>query len=148
MVIIGILAAFFAPRFFATSPFAIRGYSDETRAVIAYAQKLAVASGCDTRVEVDAAGYRIGRWAACRPAPGAHTAATSTVGAPGGGTLAAPPPAGVTVTSPVDFFFDRIGRPRAVAATPDLITDPAALRVTVSGNVIGIEPETGLVRRQ
>ena len=57
IVIIGIVAAFAAPRFFDDRTFLQRGYYEELVAALKYSQKLAVASGCPVRVVIDAAGY-------------------------------------------------------------------------------------------
>src|SRR5204863_7181454 len=57
IVILGILAAFAAPRFFANRTFAERGYYEELASALKYAQKLAVASGCPVRMQVTAGGY-------------------------------------------------------------------------------------------
>ena len=57
IVILGIVAAFAAPRFFDDRTFLTRGYYDELASALKYSQKLAVASGCDVRVTIDAAGY-------------------------------------------------------------------------------------------
>jgi type II secretion system protein H len=59
IVILGILAAFAAPRFFNNSTFMTRGYYEELAAALKYAQKLAVASGCPVRVTVAAGSYEV-----------------------------------------------------------------------------------------
>ena len=50
IVILGIVAAFAAPRFFDDRTFLQRGYYEELAAALKYSQKLAVASGCPVRV--------------------------------------------------------------------------------------------------
>ena len=57
IVIIGIVAAFAAPRFFDDRTFLQRGYYEELAAALKYSQKLAVASGCEVRVVVNSSGY-------------------------------------------------------------------------------------------
>ena len=57
IVILGIVAAFAAPRFFDDRTFLARGFYDELAAALKYSQKLAVASGCSVRVTIDATGY-------------------------------------------------------------------------------------------
>ena len=143
IVIVGILAAVAAPRFFDRSVFQERGFADEARAAIAYGQKLAIASGCDIHVAFDANGYTIGRWPVCRP--GDHSTATAPVLRPGGNDFTGLSPSGVAVSS-VTFFFDRIGRPRQANASGALVTNPANLRVTIGSNNIQVEPETGFTR--
>src|SRR5690606_6324892 len=65
MVVIGILAAVAGPRFFSRDVFDERVYFEEALAAVRYAQKVAVASGCPIRVELDSAGYRLVHDAAC-----------------------------------------------------------------------------------
>jgi len=142
LIIAGILAVLAGPRFFATSPFAARGFAGEARAAIAYAHKLAVASGCDVRVHFDAGGYSLGRWADCVPAD--HAGTTTPVDRPGGGPFSAAPPSGVGVSA-LEFYFDRIGRPRRADSGAAPITDPAELTLMVGDSIIRIEPETGYV---
>ena len=144
IVIMGILALAAAPRFFAPNPFAQRAYSDELRAAIAYAQKHAIASGCDVRIRVLADAYSIERWAVCVPAD--HTSASSVVVRPGGAAFSGATPDTVSSTT-LDVFFDKLGRPRAVTSAAELIAISASLQITVGSAVLQIEPETGFVRR-
>ena len=143
LVIAGILAAVAMPRFFARQPFESRGYLDESRAAIAYAHKLAIASGCDVHVRFDAGGYALGRWPACRPAD--HSAAVTTITRSTGDPFASAPPDGVAVGT-LAFYFDRVGRPRRADLGAAIITNAAELRVAVAGTTLQVEPETGAVR--
>lgn len=59
MLVLGILAAFALPKFFNTSDFQERAAFDEVAGAVRYAQKLAVASGCDVRVRILADGYAV-----------------------------------------------------------------------------------------
>src|SRR5262245_29119740 len=98
IVILGIVAAFAAPRFFDDRTFLTRGYYDELAMALKYAQKLAVASGCPVRVTIDAAGYDARQQAAqggtCDTADSSWvTAVTLADGQP----LASAAPSGVTV---------------------------------------------------
>jgi MSHA pilin protein MshC len=146
LVIVGIVAAFAAPRFFAVDAFEARGFSAEARAAIAFAQKIAIASGCDIRVAVDAGGYAVEQWqSACNPADHSDPL-TEFVQSPAGGDLQGTPPGGVAITGGIEFYFDRIGRPRHADSTGELIDDPALLRAQVGGRILQVEPETGYVR--
>jgi MSHA pilin protein MshC len=139
MVIIGILAAVATPRFFATDTFAASGYAAELRAGLRHAQTGALASGCATRVVIDAAGFRLQRWRAgadCNDRSGTPT----TLGRPGGDLYDIPAPRDVTVTDS-DFSFDGFGRPRA--ADGSLLT--TTLAIDVGTQRITVQPETGLV---
>lgn len=57
LVILGIVAAVAAPRFFTKDSFDERGFYDETVSAARYAQKLALATGCDVQFSVSASGY-------------------------------------------------------------------------------------------
>jgi MSHA pilin protein MshC len=57
LVILGIVAAVVAPRFVDTAVFSERGYADEIATSLRYARRIAVASGCNVRFTVNAAGY-------------------------------------------------------------------------------------------
>ena len=70
IVILGILAAVAAPRFFDDRTFLERGYFEELAAALRYAQKLAVASGCPVRMRIAAGNYS--SRATTRPASRRH----------------------------------------------------------------------------
>lgn len=111
IVIIGIVAAFAAPRFFDDRTFLQRGYYEELVAALKYAQRLAVASGCPVRVVIDGAGY-----AARQQAAQAGTCDTAdatwptSVALADGDVLAGSKPLGVTVSPAVTLTFDALGR--------------------------------------
>lgn len=54
IVILGIISATALPKFFSISTFQERGFFDDTLSAIRYAQKLAVASGCNVQVVIAA----------------------------------------------------------------------------------------------
>jgi MSHA pilin protein MshC len=58
LAIMGIVAAFAAPRFFSQQTFDDRGYADAIAGALRATQKAAVATGCPARLQIDAAGYR------------------------------------------------------------------------------------------
>ena len=104
MVVIGILAAVAGPRFFSRDVFDERVYFEEALAAVRYAQKVAVASGCPIRVELDSAGYRLVHDAAC-----GGLAAESPVADPAGGDYRADNPRNVAVSSPLKVTFNAHG---------------------------------------
>ncbi len=59
IVLLGILAAFALPRFFDVDSFRTRADYDEIAGAVRYAQKLAVASGCDVQVQITSGGYAL-----------------------------------------------------------------------------------------
>lgn len=139
MAIIGILAAVAAPRFFTTSTFAASGFAAELRAGLRHAQAVSMASGCATRVVVDAVGYRLQRWrggADCNDRDGV----LETLGRPGGDRYDSPLPRDVTATA-TEFFFDGLGRPHAADGS---LMD-AALAIDVGPQRLTVQAVTGLV---
>lgn len=129
--IAGLLALAVAPRLFDRVGFEARGFHDQARSVIRYAQKVAVAQRRTVFVQVTAGGV-----AACYDA-----GCGNPVGDPSqGGSLAIVAPAGVTLTSTAaNFSFNGLGRPSEVGTvTINLIGD-------VTPRAIVVQPETGYV---
>lgn len=137
MVLLGILAANAMPRFFTASRFAEMGFADATTGALRYARRLASASGCDTRVVVDASGYRLlQRATACDIG-----ALTRPVPRPGGSSWSESAPSGVAVGN-LDVYFDGAGRPHDQATTV-LLTVPRML--SIGSRTLTLEPTTGFV---
>ena len=63
IVILGILSAVAAPKFFEVDTYKERVFKDELVAALRYAQKRAVASGCEVLVEIKSDGYTLYRQA-------------------------------------------------------------------------------------
>jgi MSHA pilin protein MshC len=101
VVILGILAAVAAPRLFDNAVFNQRGYADEIAGALRYAQRIAIASGCNVRVNVNAAGYN-----AVQPTVRCATGGTWNVAvlAPDRRPLANVAPAGIVVNAAVIEF--------------------------------------------
>ena len=59
IVLLGIMTAVALPRFFDISDYRVRAAYDEVAAAVRYAQKLAVASGCDVQVQILNNGYAL-----------------------------------------------------------------------------------------
>ncbi|HTT08837.1 MAG TPA: type II secretion system protein [Gammaproteobacteria bacterium] len=129
LVIVGIVAAFAGPRFFTTSPFAERGFYEDSLAALRYAQKFAIASRCTSVTATftagtgPPAGYAL-TYAGC---PGA-----GSVLRPSGGNFSNTAPTGVAVTA-ASISFDDMGR------------TPATTTVTIGSRTITVEKETGFV---
>lgn len=148
ILLLGILAAFAAPRFFSKSDFDSRGFFELSLSAVRFAQKLAITTGCDTRMLFQAGSFSIRQWATCIPAD--HTSATNAVLQPGANNPVSAAPAGVAIGD-LDFFFDSIGRPRAVLlavppSRPPLISNPATLQLSIASRTLQVEPETGFTR--
>jgi type II secretory pathway pseudopilin PulG len=157
MVIIGIIFVTVGQRFFQENPYAERGYFEEVINATRYAQKLAMTSGCDTRVLYDGDGFCLHQWnnagicTAVSSVSGTCASLTGGVGLfpveeAGGGEFSDEAPDGVTIDTVDAFYFDAIGRPRDgdnVANFGDLLTTP--LNVNVGGRQLSIEEQTGFV---
>ena len=137
LVILGILTAVGAPRFFSRSGFSESFFHQDVLSALRYGQKLAVASGCDVRVTITATDYVLAQRTACQTG-----AFTRPVVAPGTGeaSFGNTAPAGVTLSSTVSpIIFDALGRARdATLAVVDATVTAGARQVLVSG-------ETGFV---
>jgi len=90
-----------APRFVDTAVFSERGYADEIATSLRYARRIAVASGCNVRFTVNAAGY-----SAAQPTVRCVTAGAwgVAVQSPDRRVLANATPAGVAVGAAVIEF--------------------------------------------
>ena len=133
VVIIGIVAAFAAPRFLDDRTFLQRGYYEELVAGLKYAQWLAVASGCPVRVVIDAAGYTARQPATCDPE---DTPWPTAVALADGLLLAGAAPLGVSVSPGVTLTFDALGR-TDLEADQSISVGPFALTVlSESGRLI------------
>jgi MSHA pilin protein MshC len=135
MIIVGILAAVAAPRFFNTNVFQSRGFADQVQATLRYAQKEAIAQHRNVCVAMTASKISL----TIANASGAAIPCGPTLAFPAGGNSITAP-SGVTLSSsplppPVSFNFDALG------------TTPVAQTITVSGatNNIVVEAETGYV---
>jgi MSHA pilin protein MshC len=131
IVIIGVLAAVVAPRFFDASIFQSRGFADQVQASLRYAQKEAIAQHRFVCVAfgTNNISLTINTVPSC---PGGPLASPS-----GGATYSVTAnPASITFTAtPTDFYFDALGKPS--------LGQPIAIN-GVTNNII-IEAETGYV---
>lgn len=137
IVILGVLAVVVLPRI-SEGSFRSAAFAEQVAAAFRYAQRLAVASGCEIEVEVSATTHS---YALRRRADGTDTSCGTTggftlpVANPAGGAFAATASGGVTVTQGLTLRFDAQGLPTPNGGT-----------VVVGGRNIIIEAETGHVR--
>lgn len=140
IVILGILAAMAAPRFFDRNAFESRGFYDQVISALRYAQKAAIAQNRFVCVDFPTSSSLKLTYDPVAPSA-AHLTMTAC---PGGSDLAGPAGAApYSVSSstsfvtplPAPFYFDALGRPSAAGA------------ITISGYAIPImvEAETGYV---
>jgi MSHA pilin protein MshC len=101
IVILGIVSAVAAPRLFNNTAFSERGYADEIAASLRYARRVAIASACNVRFTVTAAGY-----GAAQPSVRCNTAGAwgVAVQSPDRRILAKATPSGVAVGATVVEF--------------------------------------------
>lgn len=128
MVIVGIMGAMVAPRFFDKNAFASRGFYDQTISTLRYAQKVAIAQHRYVCVAITG-GNTI------KLTQGAGTGCGSPLVNPAdGATYSITAPTDVTVSNAA-FYFDALGKPSAKQS------------LTVSGyaTAITVETETGYV---
>lgn len=121
IVILGIISAVAVPRFFDNNVFQSRGFADQVKATLRYAQKAAIAQHRFVCVSIAANAVTLSQ------------GATSACGGALAGYAPVTAPSGVTVGA-VTFSFDELGR------------SSAAQSIAVSGNAaLIVEAETGYV---
>jgi MSHA pilin protein MshC len=135
LVIVGVLSVVALPRMFDRSVFEARGFFDDALASVRYAQKFAIATGCDVQVQFTATGYSVTRRAAC--SSGGFSVSVRHPTRAGG--LAGTAPSGVSVVPATSLYFDKIGRPRSSGGS--LLGSVS--RVSVGGITLDVEPQTG-----
>ncbi len=136
IVILGILAAFAAPRFFDDKTFLERGYYEELAAALKYAQKLAVASGCPVRMQVTAGGYQANQQAplagTCDPSDSSWS---TSVQLADGQLLSGTAPVGVSTSPSVTLTYDALGRTN-LPSDQSISVGPFALTVRAGSGFV------------
>jgi prepilin-type N-terminal cleavage/methylation domain-containing protein len=110
LIIVGILGTMIAPKLFSYQPFQERGYADEVAAALHNTQDVAVSSGCDASITVNAAGYQALQRAAVGNTCAAAGGWVTPVLAVDGGTVSGSAPTGVVTSAAHQFVFDSTGR--------------------------------------
>jgi MSHA pilin protein MshC len=137
-VIVGILSAAVIPRFFSEQDFEQRGYVDEVASSLRYAQRIAIASGCEVSFTLDAAGYTARQrssLANCRTNTGPwNTQVQRADGTALNGTV----PAGVSLTPFATVIFRADG---SISAPPPSFTvGPFTLSIDRYSGTITVSP--------
>jgi MSHA pilin protein MshC len=136
IVILGILAAVAGPRFFNDRTFMERGYYEELAASLKYAQKLAVASGCSVRMQINAGSYVARQQAASSgTCDTADSSWTTGVQLADGQVLSGTSPMGVSASPPVTIVFDALGQ-TDLAANQVINVGPYALTVGAASGYV------------
>lgn len=108
ILVLGILSVVALPRFFDATTFTSRGFYDEMTSAVRYAQKLAVASGCDVRLNIAGGNYALHQRQLCDHASGFNRAVSQPAGS---GSFAGSSPSGVPLSSTYsNIIFDAQGR--------------------------------------
>ncbi len=136
VVILGILAAMAAPRFFDLRVFEERGFYQEIASALRYAQKIAVGSGCSVRVNITASSYDLKQQVAsgnrCNPADSTWPV---QVLLPDGQAAAGTAPTSITLGPVTTYELDGLGQ-------TNLGSD---LTVTVGASSLTVQAESGYV---
>ena len=133
LLIVGILAAIALPRFQDTTAFTQRGFSDEVRATLRYAQKIAIAKRREVCVDfLPAGGGLPGRLALTfNPGMLSGGACSGVVNLPGqSAPYVVNVPAGIALVQSANFRFNGLGQ--AVPAPVTLTLTGRALPITVA----------------
>ena len=134
IVIMGILASIAAPRFFERDAFDERGYYEDTLSALRYAQKLAVATGCQVQVSITANSYTL-NWYATTCNSSTFTGNVFNPGNPGS-AYTKTAPSGLTLSPTTTLIFNGLGQ---VSSGPT---------ITLAGSdtrTITVVAETGFV---
>ena len=139
ITIVGILAAYVAPRFWTQQIFSDRGYVDELAAALRSTQKAAVISGCPARLSLASSSYVATQQAVSGNACDLSDATWPTpILSADGSAIQNTAPANTTAAPIGVFQFDTQGR---------LSSSPAAT-ITVGTHTLTIVAGTGLVQVQ
>lgn len=140
MVLLGVLAAYAAPRIFNRSDFDARGMHDMTMSYLRYAQKSAIAQRRQVCVGYSASSVTL--TIAVAAGAGACPAAAPLNGPDGQSTLSAP--SGVSFTpTPATMAFDALGQP--LDDTGAVLASARTIVVAGTGRTITVEAVTGYV---
>lgn len=124
LVIVGVVSAVAAPRLFDNAVFSERGFANELAASLRYSRRIAVASSCNVRFTVNAAGY-----SAAQPTVRCNTGGAwgVNVQTPDRRVMTNAPPAGVAVGAAVIEFM-----PNGELLNPVAPVNVGAFSVTVA----------------
>lgn len=138
IVLIATIAAVTAPRFFAALEFEESFFRNDTLGALRYAQKLAVASGCQVRVTINSGGYSMNRQDGDPCSGGSFTLNVTHpgTGASGYSNTAS---SGISLSGDTPITFDALGRAlNAGGSVADATVNVGSLSIEVIG-------ETGFV---
>ncbi|MDT8990220.1 type II secretion system protein [Curvibacter sp. APW13] len=138
LVLLGILAAYAAPRIFNRSDFDARGMEDVTLSYLRYAQKTAIAQRRTVCLSITSSGISLSI---------AATAATSScstaLNGPDGKAALAVSGVSYATRPPANFSFDGLGQP--IDTSGAALATVQTFTVTGGGRTITVEAATGYV---
>lgn len=152
MVLIGVLAVVAMPRFIDRLTFDELTFFDQTKSMLRYAQKLAVAQNRQVYVRLNGSSIALCYDAACgnRVAPASGNGSGATACAGDTNWFCEAPPNGVSYTSgSALFYFSAQGKPYNSGDTEPNSSFTGQLSITITSNgssrTIFVEQETGYV---
>ncbi|MQA18889.1 MSHA biogenesis protein MshC [Rugamonas rivuli] len=140
IVVLGILGAIAAPRFFDTKGFDAASFTDQLKAQIRYGQKAAIAQGRYVFVRLNGSSVALCYDAGCNsrvaPPGGANSGTASTVTNCGAAPWACEGvPNGLALSAVPSFYFDPNGQPFALAdPVGSVVSTFATQTLAVSGD--------------
>ena len=146
MVLMAILTAVAAPRFFGSGDFEGPAFAQELASAARYAQKLAVTGGCPVQLQITSTTHYELKQGQGAPGASCDPAFTRTVLRPGSGdSFVANAPAGAVIggTVPLTLQFDARGAPSIGGS--DLAAD---LSIPVGSRTLRITARSGYVEVQ
>ncbi len=151
IIILGILGATAAGRFFDRNVMDSKSYADSAASLIRYAQKVAIAQNREVWVAVVSGGIKLCYDSACNAsdyviAPGSSNSGSDSNFCNGSTTWACEATAaGIALAPTVDFYFDPLGKPFLSAGN----AFTSAQEIIVTGgpelHTVTVEMETGYV---
>ncbi len=136
LVILGIIAAFTAPRFFDRTVFDEFGFYQELVAALRYGSKIAVGSGCPVQVSISASGYALAQQAGSgNRCDSADSSWAVSVLLPDGQAATGSTPPGVSLGPVVTYLYDGLGR-------TDLASDQT---ISVGSRTLVVQAQSGYV---
>lgn len=157
LIVIGILGAAAAPKFFDRKSYDALAYANQVSSLIRYGQKTAIAQNRNVYVRLNGSSVALCFDSACAnrvsAASGSNSASSVTLSQCGNSVTWACEgvPAGLAITAGSMFYFDAVGKPFLSVDTPPTLvsTFPASLTVTVTGDGLNhntvVTGETGYV---
>ena len=145
MVIIGILAAVAAPRFFDTNVFQSRGFADQVQSTLRYAQKIAIAQRAMVCVQISATGIALLTGGCATPLNVLTLQRCVSDNTDYQDRVCAP--AGVTITAGIgNLRFSALGQPVNALGQPLAVQTNVDVTGDITRTII-IERETGYVHQ-